>query len=78
MPTVLRSGPYRLFFYSSDAPEPRHVHVEGAEAEANFSLDPVCREPGQGFARVDLVRAERLVEENKELLSDIWYEYFGH
>ena len=28
MPTVLRAGPYRFLFYSSDAEEPPHVHVE--------------------------------------------------
>jgi hypothetical protein len=28
MPTVLRSGPYRFFFYSGDAGEPSHVHIE--------------------------------------------------
>jgi hypothetical protein len=28
MPTVLRAGPYRFLFYSSDAEEAPHVHVE--------------------------------------------------
>ena len=28
MPTVLRSGPYRFFFYSGDGAEPPHVHVQ--------------------------------------------------
>jgi hypothetical protein len=32
MPTVLRSGPYRFFFYSADRGEPPHVHVEGRRA----------------------------------------------
>ena len=27
MPTVLRSGAYRFFFYSADREEPAHVHV---------------------------------------------------
>jgi hypothetical protein len=26
-PTVLREGPYRFFFFSSDRGEPRHIHV---------------------------------------------------
>ena len=26
MPTVLRHGPYRFFFYSGDRDEPPHVH----------------------------------------------------
>ena len=28
MPTVMRVGPYRLFFYSADGHEPPHIHVE--------------------------------------------------
>src|SRR3989337_3519831 len=28
MPTILRAGPYRLFFYSADRGEAPHVHVE--------------------------------------------------
>jgi hypothetical protein len=39
MPTVLRSGPYRFFFYSSDGPEPPHVHVERDAGRVKFWLD---------------------------------------
>lgn len=28
MPTVLRVGPYRFFFYAGDRNEPQHIHVE--------------------------------------------------
>ncbi|MGH8747327.1 MAG: DUF4160 domain-containing protein, partial [Burkholderiales bacterium] len=28
MPTALRKGPYRFFFYAGDRNEPVHVHVE--------------------------------------------------
>ena len=35
MPTILRRGPYR-FFYSNDAKEPMHVHVERDGDVANF------------------------------------------
>lgn len=41
MPTVLRSGPYRFFFYAGDRDEPPHVHVERGEAIAKFWLSPV-------------------------------------
>ena len=49
MPTVLRSGPYRLFFYSSDRSEPSHVHVEREEKRAKFWLKPVRLEDSVGF-----------------------------
>lgn len=38
MPTVLRSGPYRFFFYAGDRDEPRHVHVEREDEVAKFGL----------------------------------------
>ena len=28
MPTILRIGPYRFFFYAGDRDEPLHIHVE--------------------------------------------------
>ena len=47
MPTVLRAGPYCFLFYSSDAEEPPHVHVERNDGSANFWLSPV-RPHGSG------------------------------
>src|SRR5262249_10497064 len=41
MPTVLRDGPYRMFFYSADRGEPPHVHVVREAKEAKFWLNPV-------------------------------------
>ena len=31
MPTILRHGRWRFFFYSNEGSEPAHVHVEAAE-----------------------------------------------
>ena len=41
MPTVLREGPYRFFFYASDRVEPPHVHVRRENRVGKFWLDPV-------------------------------------
>lgn len=41
MPTVLRSGPYRVFFHSDEGHEPPHVHVVRDDRIAKFWLDPV-------------------------------------
>lgn len=40
MPTVLRDGPYRFFFYASDRGEPPHVHVQRELMVAKFWLTP--------------------------------------
>lgn len=76
MPTVLRVGPYRFFFYSSDRNEPRHVHVERDANRAKFWLDPVRLENSGGFRGVELTRLSALVEEQREELVKAWDEYF--
>jgi len=59
MPTVLRRGPYRFFFYSSDRAEPPHVHVERDENLAKFWLDPVRLHESGGFRGAELKPAGR-------------------
>jgi len=51
MPTVLRVGPYRFFFYSGGGHEPPHVHVERNASVAKFWLDPVRLARSQGYRR---------------------------
>jgi hypothetical protein len=77
LPTVLRSGPYRLFFYSADCDEPPHVHVEREEFEAKLWLDPIRLERSRGFGRAELRRIEALVASNEPFLVKEWHEYFG-
>ena len=77
MPTVLRAGPYRFFFYSSDAEEPRHVHVERDRAVSKFWLEPVRVEFSVGFSASEIRRIERMIAENRQILLEQWNEYFG-
>jgi hypothetical protein len=77
LPTVLRVGPYRLFFYSADRDEPPHVHIEREEGKAKFWLEPVRLEKSSGFSRAELGRIERLVAEDAVCLLRSWHEYFG-
>ena len=76
MPTVLRVGAYRFFFYSADSEEPPHVHVEREVNKAKFWLDPVRLESNWGFGRVEIRRIQRRVEENAALLLRSWNEFF--
>ncbi|PYP84383.1 MAG: DUF4160 domain-containing protein [Blastocatellia bacterium AA13] len=77
MPTVLRNGPYRFFFYAGDRDEPPHVHVERDKDIAKFWLDPVRLQNSGGFSRTELNRIQKLVEENKPDLLRSWNEYFN-
>ena len=76
MPTVLRIGPFRFFFYAGDRDEPPHVHVEHEGNTAKFWLDPVRLQRSRGFSSKELNRIRRLVEENRERLRRSWDEYF--
>jgi hypothetical protein len=78
MPTVLRAGPYRFFFYAGDRDEPAHVHVEREEKVAKFWLDPVRLQDSGGFPRSELNRVQRLVQLHQQRLLEAWHEYFGY
>ena len=78
MPTVLRIGPYRFFFYAGDRDEPPHVHLEREDKIAKFWLDPVCLEGSRGFGRAEVRRIEALVEQHAAMLLRSWHEYFGN
>lgn len=76
MPTVLRLGPYRFYFYAGDRDEPQHVHVERDDRIAKFWLDPIRLQSSGGFSRVEIARIERLVSDHREVLTEAWDEFF--
>jgi hypothetical protein len=77
MPTVLRLGPYRFFFYSADVGEPPHVHIERDDRVAKFWIDPVRLAAGGRFNRAELGEIERLVTENQPALLEAWHGFFA-
>lgn len=77
MPTVLRAGPYRFLFYSSDAEETPHVHVERDDNSAKFWLSPVRLQSSAGFKPIEVRRIQRLVEQHREALLRSWGAYFN-
>ena len=77
MPTVLRSGPYRLYFYSHEPNEPPHVHIDRDDATCKFWLDPVALVRNLGFSAKELREMERLVIDNQQGLLEAWHEYFS-
>jgi hypothetical protein len=42
MPTILKIGPFRFFFYSNEKGEPAHIHVQRENMLAKFWLTPVA------------------------------------
>ena len=73
MPTALRIGPYRIYFYSYDCDEPRHMHVDRENLSAKFWLDPdVMLADNHGYRRSELRDIERLLQQNLETLRNEW------
>lgn len=77
MPTVLRAGPYRVYFFSHEPNEPPHVHVDRDESSAKFWLAPVALARNLGFSARELVRIAAILEEHEAQLLEAWHEYFG-
>lgn len=77
MPTVLRVGVYRFFFYAGDRGEPQHVHIERDDKIAKFWLNPVRLQKSGGFDRVEIGKIQRIIEDNCKVLTEAWNEYFG-
>ncbi len=77
MPTILREGPYRFFFYVSDRNEPPHVHVERDNRVAKFWLNPVRLQGDGGLPRSEVRRLTRIVERHQDQLREAWDERFN-
>jgi hypothetical protein len=77
MPTVLRIGRFRFFFYSNENNEPPHIHVKAVENEAKFWLNPVRLASNHGYRSHELNEVERLVRDNQAALLEAWNGYFS-
>jgi uncharacterized protein DUF4160 len=75
-PTVLESGPYRFFFFSSDRGEPIHVHVRRDRKLAKFWLAPVRMAYNYGFSQAELKRIADIARKHEAELSKAWHDYF--
>ena len=77
MPTVLREGPYRLYFYSHEPNEPPHVHVDRDDSSAKFWLQPVALAQNFRFSPRELRAIERIVTDHQQSLVESWNDFFG-
>ena len=77
MPTVLREGPYRVYFFSHEENESSHVRVDRERFSAKFWLQPVSLARNLGFSAVELRRIMSMLEEHRSELLEAWRGYFG-
>jgi hypothetical protein len=77
MPTVLRSGPYRFYFYSHEPNEPPHIHIDRDKLSAKYWLTPVSLASNIGFSEKELRKIREITEENQLMFVEVWNDYFG-
>ncbi len=77
MPTLLRIGKTRFFFYSNEGNEPPHTHVEQAGATAKFWLLPVPLANFRGFDFPALRKLQRQVQRNQHRFLGAWHDHFS-
>ncbi len=77
MPTLLRIGKYRFFFYANENEEPPHVHIRAGENEAKYWVEPLDLVVNYGFNGKDLKQIERHLIDNKHYILEMWMDFFG-
>lgn len=76
-PTILREGPFRLFFFSRE--ETRiHVNVAHPDGEAKFWLTPAVHlATSVGLNHRQVRDAQSIVERHIKEITDEWQRHFG-
>ena len=75
MPTVLREGPYRFFFYSRDCSEPLHVHVETSDGSCKVWVASLETVQAIGLSNKEINEIVDLVEKHRETIEIKWNEH---
>ena len=77
MPTVLRIGSFRFFFYSNKNSEPAYIHIQRERMLAKFWLEPVAFASSCRFSPKELRKLQLLVIEHRETFIGAWNEHFS-
>ena len=72
IPTVLKIGKYRFFFFSNETTEPAHVHIESDENYAKYWLEPVELAKSVVYNTKELNEIRKLILENVIILKEKW------
>lgn len=77
MPTVLRRGSYRIYFFSNEGNEPPHVHIDRELYTAKFWLNPVSYASSRDFSHREINKIMILLKNNSDVLLEEWREFFA-
>ncbi len=70
MPTLLRIGAFRFYFYSHEPNEPPHVHVDRGEATIKVWLTSVEVAKSRGFRAHEINDILTMVAEHRAMLVE--------
>ena len=76
MPEIFRFFGIRFFYFSNDH-LPIHVHIKNADGTVKFNINPVKLLDKKGIKKKDLLLAESIIEENKELIINHWNDFYS-
>jgi len=75
-PTVLKEGPFRLFFFSREEPR-MHVHISCPDGEAKFWIEPIVSlATYRGLGKNQLNQMQLLVEKHIHEIRKSWEKHF--
>ena len=76
-PTIFKAGRFRFFFFSREEARP-HVHVDTADGEAKFWLDPLGEVANNyGLSSRDIKEVVAIIESRQQEIRDAWDRHFG-
>ena len=76
-PTVFREGGIRVSFFSREETR-MHVHVQSAEAEAKFWIEPEIElAENFGFPDREVGRILKLLKERQDEIRQAWHQHFS-
>ena len=76
-PTVFREGGIRVSFFSREETR-MHVHVQSAEAEAKFWMEPTIElDENFGFPDREVGRILKLLKDRESEIRKAWNQHFS-
>lgn len=78
MPELFRKYGFRFYFYTNEH-EPIHVHVSKNDGDAKFIITETGKvelKYAYNLKLKEVVKAQKLAEEHKEMIITAWISYF--
>jgi Domain of unknown function (DUF4160) len=76
VPTLLRIGAFRFYFYSHEPNEPPHVHVDRGGATIKIWLDSLEVAKSRGFRAHEIGGIVKMVADHRQEFTEAWHGYF--